>query len=80
MAAVCTTIVSGCIIGRMSIPGYMLYSVFHISWIYAVPTHWIWGPGGWLTKMGYIDFGGTSVVHLIGGTAGLLLTIILKPR
>lgn len=58
----------------------MIFSSVFISWIYAVPAHWVWGPGGWLAKMGYVDFAGTSTVHLVGGLTGLILTIILKPR
>jgi len=64
----------------MSIPGYMIYSVLHVSWVYAIPAHWVWGPNGWLSAYGFYDFAGTSTVHLVGGTAGLVLTYILKPR
>lgn len=47
--------------------------------IYPTIVAWTWG-GGWLTAIGYSDFAGSGVVHLCGGVAGLVATIILKPR
>ena len=47
--------------------------------IYPVASGWAWG-GGWLAVLGYHDFSGSGIVHLLGGTAGLCGTIILGPR
>lgn len=80
VAAVCTTIVSGCVVARMTILGYFLWAFFHVCWTYPVVAHWVWAQGGWLNKLGFIDFAGTSVVHLVGGSAGLILTVIMRPR
>jgi len=47
--------------------------------IYPVVGHWIWG-GGWLGKLGMVDFAGSTVVHSVGGWAGLMGAIVLGPR
>lgn len=47
--------------------------------IYPVFGHWVWG-GGWLAELGYLDFAGSSVVHLVGAYVGLAGTIMLGKR
>jgi Amt family ammonium transporter len=79
-AGTAATIVSGCIVERMNVWTYVYYSFFLIAWVYAMIAHWAWSPHGWMNVLGYIDFAGCGVVHLVGGTAGLISTIMLKPR
>ncbi len=78
-AATAATIVSGAVSERIKFKNYLIYSVFITALIYPVVGHWIWG-GGWLANMGMIDFAGSTVVHSVGGWAGLAGTIILGPR
>jgi Amt family ammonium transporter len=47
--------------------------------IYPIGGHWAWG-GGWLSKMGFGDFAGSTVVHSIGGWAALAGVLVLGPR
>lgn len=72
-AGTATTIVSGCIAERMPIIGYTFYNLFQVAWIYPIVCHWVWGDG-WLHKLNYKDFAGSSVVHIVGGLSGLLAT------
>lgn len=44
--------------------------------IYPITASWVWG-GGWLYEIGFIDHSGSAVVHLLGGTIGLVGTIFL---
>jgi ammonia channel protein AmtB len=46
---------------------------------YPIVVAWTWGHG-WLYELGYIDFAGSSVVHLAGGTSALVACICLGPR
>ncbi|MBI2128753.1 ammonium transporter [Candidatus Woesearchaeota archaeon] len=80
-AATAATIVSGAVAERIKFIGYIFYTVFITALIYPLVGHWIWG-GGWLSKlpMPFIDFAGSTVVHSVGGYAGLAGTIILGPR
>ncbi len=73
------TIVAGGMAERMKFTAYLIYSFIVSALIYPVVGHWIWG-GGWLSKLGFLDFAGSTVVHALGGFAALIGTIILKPR
>ncbi|UCD49990.1 MAG: ammonium transporter [Phycisphaerales bacterium] len=73
------TIVAGGMAERMNFPAYLIYSFIISALIYPIVGHWIWG-GGWLSKMGFGDFAGSTVVHTVGGFAALVGTSILKPR
>jgi Amt family ammonium transporter len=73
------TIVAGGMAERMKFPAYLIYSFIISALVYPIVGHWIWG-GGWLAKMGFGDFAGSTVVHTVGGFAALVGTSILKPR
>ena len=78
-AATAATIVSGAVAERTQFKAYLVYSVFITGLIYPVVGHWIWG-GGWLSNLGMIDFAGSTVVHSVGGWAGLAGAIVLGAR
>ena len=83
-AATAATIVSGAMAERTKFSGYLLYSIFISALIYPIFGSWAWGGllngGGWLEKLGFIDFAGSTVVHSVGGWAALAGTIVLGPR
>lgn len=83
-AATAATIVSGAVAERTKFSGYILYSIFICGIIYPIFGSWAWGGllngGGWLEKLGFIDFAGSTVVHSVGGWAALAGTIVLGPR
>jgi Amt family ammonium transporter len=78
-AATAATIVSGAVAGRMKFTGYIVMSVAMTAFIYPVVGHWKWG-GGWLNELGFYDFAGSTLVHMTGGVAALVLAAILGPR
>jgi Amt family ammonium transporter len=78
-AATAATIVSGSMAERTKFTSYMIYSLFITALIYPVSGHWIWG-GGWLSKLGFIDFAGSTVVHSVGGWAALVGAAFLGAR
>lgn len=65
---------------RAKLSVYILFSVFFTVLIYPVVGHWVWASQGWLHLLGKQDFAGSTVVHLQGGIAALIATIMLKPR
>ena len=73
------TIVAGGIAERMKFKAYLIYSFVISATVYPIVGHWIWG-GGWLAKLGFADFAGSTVVHAVGGSAALIGTVILGPR
>jgi Amt family ammonium transporter len=78
-AGTAATIVSGCMNERSKITTFVVFSVLLTAVVYAIPGHWIWG-GGWLASAGFWDFAGSTVVHSVGGWAGLAGIIVLGPR
>eukprot|EP01135_Chromosphaera_perkinsii_P006452 Nk52_evm15s503 gene=Nk52_evmTU15s503 len=79
-AATAATIVSGCVAERCEFISYIVYSTVMTAFIYPIPVHWIWDDDGWLFKEGFLDFAGDSVVHCLGGMAGLIATYMMGPR
>jgi Amt family ammonium transporter len=83
-AATAATIVSGAMAERTKFSGYLIYSIFISAIIYPIFGSWAWGGlfkgGGWLEKLGFIDFAGSTVVHSVGGWAALAGAIVLGPR
>ncbi len=77
--ATSATIVSGAVAERTKYSAYILFSLVICLVIYPVVGHWIWG-GGWLSKLGFHDFAGSTVVHSVGGLCALVGAYIIGPR
>eukprot|EP00811_Abedinium_folium_P033188 NODE_6171_length_1698_cov_24.518141.p1 GENE.NODE_6171_length_1698_cov_24.518141~~NODE_6171_length_1698_cov_24.518141.p1 ORF type:complete len:489 (+),score=124.13 NODE_6171_length_1698_cov_24.518141:131-1468(+) len=77
--ATAATIVSGAVASRCSLTAYVIFSTTMTLVIYPIVVHWTWG-GGFLSDLGYIDFAGSGIVHMVGGFAGLVGAAILGPR
>lgn len=79
-AATSATIVSGAMAERTKFSAYLVYSVFISLLIYPISGHWIWNPDGWLAKLGFHDFAGSTVVHSVGGWAALAGSLLVGSR
>ncbi|TLP36905.1 ammonium transporter [Arcobacter arenosus] len=79
-AATAVTIVSGAVAERIKFNGYIVVAIIVSALIYPIFGHWAWNENGWLNKLGFIDFAGSTVVHSIGAWIGLIGTIVLGPR
>src|ERR1041385_2819385 len=64
-------LISGAIVERMRFSAYVLFISLWSIVVYAPIAHWVWG-GGWLSKMGALDFAGGTVVHVNAGVAALV--------
>src|ERR1700748_1543677 len=73
-------LVVGAIAERMRFTAYVLFTILFSLLVYAPLAHWSWNPGGFLFKMGALDFAGGTVVHISAGCAALAGAIVLKPR
>lgn len=77
--AAAATIVAGAMAERTRFSAYMIYSFLISALVYPLVGHWIWG-GGWLSKLGFLDFAGSTVVHTVGGWASFAGAVIIGPR
>ena len=78
--ATTATIVSGAMAERTKFLSYCVYSAVISAVVYPIEAHWIWGPDGWLTSMGFHDYAGSCAIHMVGGIAALIGATILGPR
>jgi Amt family ammonium transporter len=78
--ATAATIVSGAMAERTKFGTYCIYCILLSAFIYPVSGHWVWCEGGWLQKMGFHDFAGSTVVHMVGGLSALIGAAFLGPR
>ncbi len=79
-AATAATIVSGAIAERTKFTTYLIFSLLMTLVIYPISGSWVWNAGGWLAKMGFTDFAGSTVVHAVGGFASLVAAALVGPR
>lgn len=78
--ATTATIVSGAMAERTKFISYCVYSGVISAVIYPIEAGWVWNSQGWLFKMGYIDFAGSSAIHMVGGLSALIGASILGAR
>jgi Amt family ammonium transporter len=78
-AIITAALISGAIVERMRFGAYMLFIALWAVLIYAPLCHWVWG-GGWIGKMGALDYAGGTVVHINAGVAALVAALVLGPR
>lgn len=78
-AATCCTIVSGAVAGRVKLLPFLLFCVVFSGVVYPIVGSWEWG-GGWLDRMDFADFAGSTLVHGVGGAGALAGALILGPR
>ncbi|KAL3101184.1 hypothetical protein niasHS_001644 [Heterodera schachtii] len=78
-ATTTSTIVSAAMAERIRLKPYIVIT-FLMTIVHSISAHWVWSPDGFLKKLGCVDAAGCSVVHLVGGVAGLAATLYLRPR
>jgi Amt family ammonium transporter len=78
-AAITVALASGAYIERMKFSAWILFSVLWFTFAYLPVAHWVWG-GGFLAKLGALDFAGGTVVHINAGIAALVGSLVLGKR
>ena len=78
-AAITVALASGAYIERMKFSAWIIFSVFWMTLVYLPVAHWVWG-GGFLAKLGALDFAGGTVVHVNAGIAALVGALVLGRR
>ena len=86
--ATAATIVSGAVAERLKFFSYLIITFVTSGIIYPIVGHWVWSINfsnpdvkmGWLGKLGFIDFAGSTVVHSVGGWVALAILLIIGNR
>ena len=78
-AATAATIVSGAVAERIRLPSFMVFATLFVALVYPIAGSWKWG-GGWLDRLGFYDFAGSTLVHSVGGWGALVGAALLGPR
>ena len=78
-AIITAALISGAIVERMRFGAYLTFLVLWAVIVYSPIAHWVWG-GGWLAKLGALDFAGGTVVHVNAGVAACVAAMLLGPR
>ena len=79
LSVMMTAIATCSIAERTSTDTYIFFSFVTSGFIFPLGLAWCWNDG-WLQNIGYIDYGGASIVHIMGGLAGFIGTYIIGPR
>ncbi len=79
-AIITAALISGAIADRAKFAAWMVFVPVWSIAVYAVVAHWVWAPGGWLFKMGVLDYAGGLVVEIVSGSSALALALVLGPR
>jgi Amt family ammonium transporter len=79
-AIITVALFTGAVVERIKFSSLMVFAVLWLTFVYAPVAHWVWGAGGWLGKLGALDFAGGLVVHVNAGVSALALALVLGPR
>lgn len=78
-AIITPALIVGAFAERMKFSALLWFTGLWVIVVYAPIAHWVWG-GGWLSKMGALDFAGGTVVHINAGIAGFLACLMIGKR
>jgi Amt family ammonium transporter len=79
-AIITVALITGAVVERIKFSSLLVFSVLWFTLIYCPVAHWMWGSGGWLAKLGALDFAGGIVVHISAGVSAMALALVLGPR
>ncbi|KRD14849.1 ammonia channel protein [Mycobacterium sp. Root265] len=79
-AILTAALVSGAIADRAKFSSWVLFVAAWTLLVYSPVAHWVWGPGGWLSTFGALDYAGGLVVEIVSGASALALALVLGPR
>lgn len=79
-AIITPALITGAVAGRMKFKALFLFIIFWSTLVYYPMAHMVWGIGGFLAKIGSVDFAGGNVVHISSGVSALVLCLILGKR
>jgi Amt family ammonium transporter len=78
-AVITPALITGAFAERLKFSAFLIFVVLWVTLVYSPMCHWVWG-GGWMAKMGALDFAGGAVVHMSSGASALAAVIVIGKR
>ena len=79
-AGITPALIAGAFAERIRFGAYAIFTLLWSTLVYDPVAHWVWADGGWLFKLGALDFAGGTVVHLTAGLSALVCAILIGKR
>ena len=79
-AVITVALITGAFAERMKFSAFLLFGLLWSTFVYNPLAHWVWGAGGWMGRMGALDFAGGTVVHISSGVSALAAALIIGRR
>jgi Amt family ammonium transporter len=79
-AVITPALITGAFAERMKFPSFLLFTLLWATFVYNPLAHWVWGSGGWMAKLGALDFAGGTVVHISSGVSALAAALVVGRR
>jgi len=78
-AIIAVALITGSVVERIKFSSLIVFAAAWLTLVYSPVAHWVWG-GGWLARLGALDFAGGTVVHINAGVSALALAFLLGKR
>ena len=79
-AIITPALITGAFAERKKFSAFIVFALLWATFVYDPLAHWVWGDGGWLKKLGALDFAGGTVVHISSGVSALVCAIMIGKR
>jgi Amt family ammonium transporter len=79
-AVITPALITGAFAERMKFSAFLVFILLWATFVYDPICHWVWGAGGWLGKLGALDFAGGTVVHISSGVSALIAALVIGKR
>ncbi len=79
-AIITPALITGAFAERKKFSAFIVFTLAWATFVYDPLAHWVWGDGGWLKKLGALDFAGGTVVHISSGVSALVCAIMIGKR
>jgi Amt family ammonium transporter len=79
-AIITPALITGAFAERMKFGSFLLFTLLWATFVYNPLAHWVWGVGGWMGRLGALDFAGGTVVHISSGISALAAALLVGKR
>ena len=79
-AIITPALITGAFVERVRFKTFLVFTLLWATLVYDPVAHWVWGAGGFLRRLGALDFAGGTVVHVLAGVSALAFAIVIGRR